>query len=236
MKLFIFADSHYGRSALKNKNRYPRRSLDKLKTLEEKMRSADAVVCLGDLTDDGKRDECSVCLREISDYIHSVSDKAYVLMGNHDCINFSEEQFYTVGGFEDRAPFVIRDGKSLLIFLDANFLSNGSRYLYSNVDWKDSIVPKEQVNILKEAAEDDCERIFAFVHQCLAPDAEYRHRIQNYAEIHAILSGMKQKVTVIQGHYHNGADAEFDGVKYITLPALCVNDGIPHLVIDTGAE
>lgn len=236
MKLFIFADPHYGRSPLKNKNRYPRLSLEKLKTLEEKITECDALVCLGDLTDDGKRDECAVCLREISGYIHSVADKAYVLMGNHDCINFSKEQFHKLGSFESRAPFILKDKESTLVFLDANFLTNGSGYLYSNVDWTDSVIPNDQTELIREVVGSECKKIFIFVHQCLAPNAEYRHRIKNFEEIHNIFSSADQKVTVVQGHYHYGGNATLDGVEYITLPALCVNDTTPYLILDTDGE
>ena len=236
MKLFIFADSHYGRSAIKNKNRFPRRSLEKLKSLEEEIKKCDAVVCLGDLTDDGDRIECARCLSEISEYINSVSDKAYVLMGNHDCINVSHAQFYHIGGFADVAPFTIIDNDSALVFLDANFLTNKSGYLYSNVDWTDSVVPSEQIEEIRKVSGIGLKRIFVFVHQCLAPDAETRHRIKNYGEIHSLLSSLDEKVTVVQGHYHYGAKAEIDGVNYITLKALCLNDERPYLILDTDAD
>ena len=233
MEIFIFADSHYGRSNLKNRNRYPRLSLEKLKSLEGKIRECDAVICLGDLTDDGKRSECKICLSEISDFLHSVSDKVYALMGNHDCINFSEEQFYTFGRFENRPPFILSDKNAALVFIDSNYLSNESRYLYTNVDWTDSVIPQDQTELISQVLNCDADNIYLFMHQCLAPDAEKRHRIRNYEEVHSLLSSSNKNITVIQGHYHYGANAEIDGVKYITLPALCVNDTRPYMILDT---
>lgn len=236
MRLFIFADSHYGRAEIKNKNRFPRLSLEKLKSLEGEILTCDAIVCLGDLTDDGERGECRVCLEEISSYLQSLSKDTYILMGNHDCINFSEGQFYSWGGFENKAPFCLSCGESTLLFLDTNYLSNKSRYLYSNVDWTDSILPTDQLALIEEALEGDSERIYLFMHQCAAPDAEVRHRIKNSEELHSLLKASKKSITVIQGHYHYGADSVIDGIKYITLPALCVNDTRPYMILDTDSK
>ncbi len=231
MKLFLFADPHYGKSELKVKNRRPVLSLKKLASLTERMAECDAVVCLGDLTDDGEG--CEVYLAEMKALIKSTGKPYLLLMGNHDCINFSQDEFYEKD--ELRPPYSVLCGRDRFVFLDANYLSCGEHYLYENVDWKDSCVPHDQIEMLKTlldgATEND--RVFVFVHQCLAPDSETRHRIKNYDELHALFVDSKAKVTVVQGHYHPGAECTADGIRYITLPAMCVEYDSPHLILDT---
>ena len=86
---------------------------------------------------------------------------------------------------------------------------------------------------IKKALSCEKENVYFFMHQCLAPDAEKRHRIRNSQEVHALLAGSEKNLTVIQGHYHYGANAVIDGVKSIPLPALCVNDTLPYMILDT---
>ena len=90
-----------------------------------------------------------------------------------------------------------------------------------------------KTELIKEVLEGDADNVYLFMHQCLAPDAEKRHRIRNYERVHSLLANSKKKITVIQGHYHYGANSEIDGIKYITLPALCVNDTLPYMILDT---
>lgn len=233
MKYFLFTDSHYGIREESCKIRRPNKSLEKLRSLEHIIKSCDGIICLGDITDDGDRMICRRCLEEVSDYLHSLSDNVYSLMGNHDCINFSPSQFTAFSGFK-QPPFFVDSDACRMILLDANYLASGSHYLYSNVDWKNTVLPGDQLSFLEKALSTIEDRYpVILLHQCVDPMSEPRHRVGNYGRFTAIVEAFGKECTVIQGHYHHGARRTFGKTHYLTLPALCELERTPYAILDT---
>lgn len=246
MKIFIFADPHFGSAEVSCRTRRPSLSLEKLKSLSDLIAGCDRIVCLGDIVDGtGSSETDAPYISELSSYLHSFGVPADAIMGNHDCKSFTLDEFCRIGGFR-KAPYAAFCGGGevcslyaardiALIFLDANYLSNGTRALYEHSDWTDANLPDSQLAFLAGtlAALPEGTEAYIFVHQCLDPGVESRHIIKNAAAARNIIETNRDKVAaVIQGHYHKGAENIVGGVKYITLPALCELDEKPYLILE----
>ena len=70
------------------------------------------------------------------------------------------------------------------------------------------------------------------LHENLDPNVEEHHIVKNAAEIREILEASGKVRTVIQGHFHEGADSVVNGIRYITLPAMCEGEENSYRIID----
>lgn len=222
MKIGIFTDSHYSSKEVSNKTRRPSLSLGKIHQAMEEFHDVDCIVCLGDLVDTCETyQECEAKLREIGLLIRSVGVPFYCLRGNHDCDLFTEEQFYEGIGTE-KPPFSLKMGSDMLVFLDANYDSDGKTYLPGCVDWTDTMLPDDQMESLKTVLADRAvTNVYVFIHQNVDPDVQWQHILSNAEQVRNVISGSGKVKRVIQGHYHPGHNNEIDGVAYHTLPAMC---------------
>lgn len=220
MKIGLFTDPHYS-DKKSSSNRLHSLSYDKIKEamFSFKKQGVDLVVCLGDLTDDciNIKDNPKA-LKELSKMINSFGIEFYSLMGNHDCLSFTKEEFNALTGGA-YPPFKIETDKTVLIFLDCNYNDNGEKYKVGDVDWTNTYLPSAQLNALKIELKSDKEK-YIFVHQNLDKDVEENHIIHNAEEVRRIFEEAFVKL-VIQGHYHKGHDNQIKGVNYHTLPAMC---------------
>ena len=228
MKIGLFTDSHYSSQSLTCGRRYNSESLRKIKEAYEyfKKEKADLVICLGDITDteDTKEKEIGN-LSEIREVMDAFAIKTYILMGNHDAFTFTEEEFYSHLG-EEKKP---KDGEGL-IFVDACYFKDGRRYMPGDFDWEDTFYPYADELSKKLSSAD--EGTLIFMHQNTDGNLPSDHRLSNDREIRKILEDSKKVKAVYQGHFHPGAENETEGIKYITLPAMCENEGA-YFVIDT---
>lgn len=197
-------------------------SYDKVKEAMENFKDVDMAICLGDLVDDCGNDLDNVlCLQRISDMIHSFGIPFYCLMGNHDYENFTKEQFNALTG-GSVPQFSLTFGENALIFLDANYCSDGSVYTPHNVNWIDTVLPKKQLLKLEAVLLDEkTKNAYVFVHQNLDTGVGIEYRIKNAPEIREILEKSGKVKRVIQGHYHPGHDMTIAGIPYHTVPAMC---------------
>ena len=221
MKIGLFTDSHYSSMEVTCRTRRPSLSYGKIWEAMEHFKGVDMVICLGDLIDhcenpaDNERH-----LSEITALIRGYGIPFYSLMGNHDCDVFTPDEFDALGG--NRPPFRIRDGKTALIFLDANHTLDGCHYAVGEVEWTQCLIPQDQIEKLRMALDDpQTERAYIFVHQNLDPDVQYQHIIANADEVRSVLKQSGKAVKVIQGHFHPGHNNVIDGIEYRTLPAMC---------------
>lgn len=235
MKLGIFADPHYSTVA-EIKSRRPSLSAGKVKRLIEifKSEEVDAIICLGDLINsekDPKKDEEN--LRLISDILRESGLPIYCVMGNHDSEAFTPAEFSEISGFK-AAPFSIDRDDVRLIFLDCCYTDNGSAegvgYRNGNYHWKNSYLPASQIEFLRESSA-GAERVIVFTHQNL-DDRDNPHCIRNAESVRAALEACGIK-TAFSGHYHKGGEFTINGVRYITLPALCELDSLPYIIYET---
>lgn len=233
MKIGLFADSHYSSMTVSCGTRRPSLSYGKIREAFEAFEGVDCVICLGDLVDHSdSRDENIQKLGEIMELIRSFGLPFYSLMGNHDGDIFTAEEFdgYTGGSYP---PFsVCMDGKTL-VFLNANYSSDGKAYVPGKIDWTDAWIPEKQIGMLRNVlSNDEIKEAVVFVHQNLDLNVEKRHIIGNAAEIREILRASGKVRKVIQGHYHPGHDSIIDGIEYLTLPAMCEGERNHYEIIE----
>ena len=244
MKIGFFSDLHCGREEITNGNRFPSRSLGKLQKLllDFENIGVDLAICLGDVINGSvSRADDIEHLSRVAKVIRDSSIPVLVMQGNHDFKNLDDDTFYRISDFV-RPPFVCRADEVNIIFLDANYSSDGTRYGVNGAgsDWKDTYIPSEQIEALRDILVNSPEgsRFWILCHQCLDIGVEERHIVNNADEVLDIIGNEgKDKVEfIICGHYHPGAYSIDIGREFVTLPAVCTgkdfNPGAA-LILDT---
>ena len=224
MRLGIYTDPHYSSQEVTCGVRRNSRSLEKIQNAYRffEREACDLAVCLGDLIDRETEHAAEIeHLKRAADVIHASSVPTLCLMGNHDAFAFTREEFYGILGADTQPSHRVLQGRRLL-FLDACFFANGTRYMPGDSDWTDTFCPCETE--LRAIVSSSDEEICVFVHQNLDPAAEARHRIANADRINAILFGSPRVKAVFQGHYHPGCRNVWHGIRYITFPAMCESE------------
>jgi len=221
LRLGIFTDPHYSSQEITCGKRYNSRSLEKIRLAYRYFIAAncDLIVCLGDLIDREKDAETQrLQLGRVAEIVRGCSIPSVCLMGNHDAFAFTREAFYGILGPACQPADRVLDGKRLL-FPDACYFRNGRHYMPGDTDWTDTFYPFEaELQKTVSAAKED---IYVFLHQNLDPHIDGRHRLYNADAVNAILASRGNVKAVWQGHYHPGARCEYNGIRYITLPAMC---------------
>ena len=221
MKLGIFTDSHYSSAEVTCSVRYNNKSLAKIKTAMEyfKKENCDLAVCLGDVTDYEDTHEKEVeNLRAVSEVLKDSGLKTYIVMGNHDGFAFYKDDFYNIVGREFIPENITVEDKKL-IFLDTCYFDNGKIYAPEDDDWTNSFL-KDTAGLENELREAHGE-VYVFMHHNIDPEVRSDHRVKNSDKIIEILKISKKVKTVFQGHYHSGHRSVYDGIEYLTLPAMC---------------
>ena len=244
MKIGFFSDLHCGREEITNGNRFPSRSLGKLQKLllDFENIGVDLAICLGDVINGSvSRADDIEHLSRVAKVIRDSSIPVLVMQGNHDFKNLDDDTFYRISDFV-RPPFVCRADEVNIIFLDANYQSDGARYGVNGAgaDWKDTYIPSDQIEALRDILVNspDDSRFWILCHQCLDIGVEERHIVNNADEVLDIIGNEgKDKVEfIICGHYHPGAYSIDIGREFVTLPAVCTgkdfNPGAA-LILDT---
>lgn len=231
MKLGIFADSHYSSAEVTCKKRYNSASLGKIKKAFEHFQEekCDLVICLGDLIDKEEVHQKEIeNLKKIRDVMDEFDMPSFVVMGNHDGFAFDEQEFYEILGEKHKPECISEVGKNL-IFIDACYFKNGNHYKAGDSDWTDTFFP--YVDELEKQIENVSGEVFLFMHQNIDPDISEEHRLFNDAEIRSVLEKSNKVKTVFQGHYHPGKQSAYNGIQYVTFPAMCQNDDA-HFVVE----
>jgi 3',5'-cyclic AMP phosphodiesterase CpdA len=244
MKIGFFSDLHCGREEITNGNRYPSRSLPKLQRLlaDFENEGVDLAICLGDVVQGGasKADDIEHLSRAAA-IMRDSAVPVVVMQGNHDFYNLNDDTFYRISDFVV-PPFACKAGDVTLVFLDANYKTDGTRYGADgeHPNWKDTFIPEDQIQELRymlQTAEPNA-RFWLLCHQCLDIGVEERHIVKNADEIISLISeeGNGRVEFVICGHYHPGAYSIDYGTEFITVPALCTGkDYTPDasVILDT---
>ncbi len=224
IRLGIFTDPHYSSQQITCGKRYNSLSFEKIRQAYRYFAAADCdlIVCLGDLIDREKdRETQDLQLRRVAEIVRACRIPSVCLMGNHDAFAFTREAFYGILGPACEPADRVLDGKRFL-FLDACCFKNGHRYAPGDSDWRDTYYPFEaQLQRIVSASKED---IYVFLHQDLDPHIPESHRLYNADGVNAILSARGNVKAVYQGHYHPGARCEYNGVRYVTFPAMCENE------------
>ena len=222
MKIGLFTDPHYSDKLTPSCDRYHALSYDKIREAMAyfKEQNVDLVICLGDITDDCVDiNDNSKALIKLTEMINSFGIKFYSLMGNHDCLSFTREEFNILsnGAYP---PFKIENENSILVFLDCNYNDNGEAYKVRDIDWTNTFLPKEQLDKLRELLKSSKNK-YIFLHQNLDRDVDAYHIVHNAEKIRKVLENATNVKMVIQGHFHSGHDNVINGINYHTLRAMC---------------
>jgi len=225
LKIGLFTDAHYCRAERLCRTRRPSLSLEKIReamTFFQK-EQVDLCICLGDLCDHGENDtkeSVTECFREAVSLILSFDIPFYLVPGNHDYLMMTGEEIFDVCRCP-APPCVIRFGARQLILLDANYRANGVRFDRAGVEWTDANLPDAQLTFLKAALADAAGECVVMIHENLDPLIDERHVVKNAADVRTLLENSGKVRTVIQGHYHKGGEHVINGIRYVTLPAMC---------------
>ena len=224
MKIGLFTDCHYCKSQLGG-GRDAKASFEKIKKTMDAFKESkvDLCFCLGDLTDNGPKDtkeSVSECFKETFSLISSYGIPFYLVPGNHDYLILKAEELCNLVSYR-LPPYTVEAGKYDFIVLDANYRSSGVRFDIEGVEWTDSNLPEHQLEYLKNALDSSDKKCIVLVHENLDPALHVTHVIKNADKAREIIRESGKVSLVLQGHYHGGAEAEIDGIPYITLPAMC---------------
>lgn len=224
MKLGIFADPHYSSQEVTCQKRYNSRSLQKIAEAYAffEQEQCDLIVCLGDLIDhECTREKVVENLKAIADVIHGTRIPTVCIMGNHDAFELTPDEFYAILKLEPTEELQL--GSKNLLFLDTCYFSNGRHYEPGDSDWTDTYYP--DTAHLKAKLSTLCGDTAIFLHQNIDPAIPQNHRLSNADSLLQAIHESRIVKAVIQGHYHHGCRSVHEGVEYITLPAMCENEG-----------
>lgn len=230
MKLGIFTDSHYSTEKITCNKRYNSESLQKIREAFEyfQMQNCDLVICLGDLIDREKEHEQEIInLHKVADLIKEYRLEIVVIMGNHDAFSFEKDEFYGILGENCRPVNCCIEGKSLL-FIDACYFKSGKHYGPGDKDWTDTFYPDSTK--LQQDLSEVKDEAYLFMHQNIDPILPENHKLFNAKELFDIIEQSKKVRAVYQGHYHPGKSSEYNGIEYITYPAMCENHNAYYIV------
>ena len=223
MKFGIYTDCHYSSADITCGKRYNSQSLRKIKEayeLFEKERCK-FVVCLGDLIDTEPTIEQEIKnLTEIAKIIQESNIPTVCLMGNHDSFVLDRKRFFEILGISPIDNLCI-EGRRFL-FLDACYFKNGKHYAPGDTDWRDCCLPN--IESLHSNLLGITEDTYIFIHQNIDPSVSSDHRLFNADKVFSLINESDVVKIVFQGHYHPGCYSEYNGVKYITLPAMCESE------------
>ena len=235
MKIGLFSDPHYCNRSDVGGDRRASLSYDKIKEAMSAFKEANVslCICMGDLTDCPEGDTKEDAKRNLSTImglINSYGIPFYLVVGNHDCIALSPEDFK----FEniDTPPYKIETEEYNFIALDANYRSNMERFDVAGVVWDDSNLPPFEIEYLKAELAGSEKPCIVLVHENLDPTVHYQHIIKNAQEVREIIAQSGKVKMVIQGHYHEGNHIEIDGIPYHTVKGMCQGTDNPYEILE----
>ena len=187
----------------------------------------DFVVEGGDFKDLGRTPaETLKYLDEMESAFAGFNGPRYHVLGNHDHDNISKEDFLAhianAGQEQARAYYAFTCRGVKFIVLDACYRHDGQPYCRGNFNWKQARIPEEQIAFLRDELASATGPCVPIVHQQL--DAEDETCIVNAAEVRTVLEASGKVKAVIQGHYHEGAFREVNGIGYYTLKANVIGE------------
>lgn len=225
MRVGFFTDSHYSSAEVTCDVRYNSLSLEKIRRAYADFcrHGCELVIFLGDLTDTEETHDKEIeNIREIRAVIEASGIPTVVVMGNHDAVAFTPEEFYAVLG-ENCQPRNIACGDTHILFLDACYYASGLHYA-PDVEgtWMDTYYPFAEE--LKETLATLDGNVYICMHQNIDPTISEDHRLHNDAVLRQVLEDSGKVCCVYQGHYHDGNEHYEGSIRYITYPAMCQND------------
>lgn len=225
IRIGIFTDAHYAEGLTACNTRTCWQSMEKVRRIFGALGEADFFIQLGDLINisgDGEQDMKNI--RAMQSLLGECGKKCFSVLGNHDVEAARKRVF--LPDAERGYYFFEREGVRF-IMLDGCFTSDGASYEDAEWDWKDSFIPEQELDWLREALNDAQGKVVVCCHQNLDARPGDPHVIKNAGMVRRLLEDSGKVIAVLQGHCHSGCICEQNGIPYYTFRALCEGDRIP---------
>ncbi len=235
IKIGLFTDVHYGEGEKVNRNCAA--GLKKIGKLMEVLADCDLVINLGDTVNGGDPPER---MRERWEEIRMLPgyDRVITLIGNHDAFALEKERIRLIDDPSVGSVFRIDTEGVSLLFLDANFYTDGRPYDGTPGDWTNAAIPPPQLLWIAEQLR-ECKKAIVFLHHCLVnrkidasspEDPTDPECIRNAAEVRKILEESGKVRQVVMGHAHQDDCIFCNGISYHVLNAACIGNDVPYTV------
>jgi alkaline phosphatase len=155
--------------------------------------------------------------------IFSKIKKRYYVLGNHDVIALTKDEFINLSGMPANYYSFEKKGYRFIV-LDAQFNPEGKDMGPGIKKHIPGYIPEAEKDWLKKELEGTDKPAIIFSHQPLFsvdPNNEKLSWITNADEIKNILADRKDKILgFFSGHNHRPAIREVDGINYIFVPSM----------------
>ena len=232
MKIGLFTDLHYSKHDEEHK--YTVLAPERMRAALEAFRKekVDVCVCLGDVVDKGADHEEELsCWQELLSIVREYSFPFYVLPGNHDYEILVGDEFGKVTGMP-KFPFSVDIAGQNLIFLDACYRYSGKRYDEAGMIWTETMLPKDQIEFLKDTLEKSELPCLVFTHQNWDKNLPKEYHIRHLLLLKHLLKKSGKVKYVFSGHYHAGDDHEIGGIRYVTVPSLTDTEANSYMILE----
>jgi UDP-2,3-diacylglucosamine pyrophosphatase LpxH len=193
---------------------------------------AELLVVLGDLTDGRSEGNTLRLLREVSALCESFSGTVRYMPGNHDLDHISKAQFYNaLGAAGDDSRGCFRLNGMEYICIDGNYSPDGTEYDAGNFSWKESGIPEEQLEWLRQKLNAAKAPVILFTHQRI--DTSGHYSVQNHAAVCEVIRLSGKVKAVFQGHQHADDLRQIAGTAYYTLGAHVDGAGPALVQVDS---
>jgi len=224
----IFADPHYAERPRWG-GRYYSDSDEKLLRFVEAMAEAKPsfIIGLGDLIDQPDSAEAELrYLRKVAAICARFKGPRHFVIGNHDVVTQSKEQFIERTGMP-RAYYSFDRAGFHFVVLDANFKKGFIPYDHGRFAWNDAWIPPAEQKWLAADLAAASGPTVVFVHQRLDDDSD-PHTVRNAREVRKILESSGKVIAVFSGHDHRGGYRRIEGIHYVTLRAVVEGPGLEN--------
>ena len=224
----LMTDLHYADKA-PTKTRFYREALGKLDEAVEYFNNEKPafVIELGDLIDKATTVKQEVeWLGTIEKRYARLSMPRHYVFGNHCVATLTKEEFAAHTGMSKTPHYAFEQAGVSFIVLDACYREDGVAYGRENFDWKDTFIPKAQLDWLQTQLAAAKGPVVIFAHQRL--DESAPHMVKNASAVRAVLEKSGKVLAVFQGHSHKNDYQQIVGIHYCTLVAMVEGSGMEN--------
>jgi alkaline phosphatase len=221
----LVTDLHYGDKAAAG-TRYYRETFAKLEEAVARFNAESPafVVELGDLIDKAATaEEEMTWLDKIEAVFARAKAPRHYVLGNHCVATLTKAEFAAHTAASPTSHYSFDSGEFHFVILDACFTAKGEPYARGNFDWKDSNIPADQMDWLREDLARTNKPVIIFAHQRL--DDHAPHSVVNAPAVREILQRSGKVSAVFQGHSHANDYQQIAGIHYCTLVAMVEGSG-----------
>lgn len=227
-RIGLMTDLHYADKA-STKTRFYREALGKLDEAVTAFNQEKPafVIELGDLIDKATAVEQELeWLGTIEKHYAQLSMPRHYVLGNHCVTTLTKEEFAAHTGMSKTPHFTFENTGVTFIVLDACYREDGVAYERENFDWKDTPIPKPELDWLQTQLATAKGPVVIFAHQRL--DDSPSHNVKNAVAVRAALEKSGKVLAVFQGHSHKNDYQQIAGIHYCTLVAMVEGSGIEN--------